>query len=61
MHVDDLVDAYVHVLDDPGVVDAEVFVIADDQRPAGLDVPRAAVCAVGWTGGIAVEPRRRVA
>jgi nucleoside-diphosphate-sugar epimerase len=38
------------------VLDREVFVIADDQRLTALDVQRAAVRAVGFTGEIRLEP-----
>jgi nucleoside-diphosphate-sugar epimerase len=55
VHVDDLAEAYVRVLDNPAAVDGEVFVIADDQRMAALDVQRAAVRAAGYTGGITLE------
>ncbi|SEP73437.1 NAD-dependent epimerase/dehydratase family protein [Lentzea albida] len=54
VHVDDLADAYVRVLDrEPA---GEVFVIADDQRLAALDVQRVAVRAAGFTGEIRLEP-----
>ncbi|USX49992.1 NAD(P)-dependent oxidoreductase [Lentzea sp. HUAS12] len=54
VHVDDLADAYVRVLDrEPA---GEVFVIADDQRMTALDVQRAAVRAAGFTGEIRLEP-----
>ncbi|WP_328498623.1 NAD-dependent epimerase/dehydratase family protein [Streptomyces sp. NBC_00414] len=55
IHVDDLADAYVRVLDNPAAVDGEVFVVADDQRLSALDMQRVAVSAAGWTGGIAEE------
>ncbi|GAA2703260.1 NAD-dependent epimerase/dehydratase family protein [Actinoplanes palleronii] len=54
VHVDDLAEAYVRVLDNPAAVDGEVFVIADDQRVAALDVQRVAVRAAGWAGEIAL-------
>lgn len=54
VHVDDLAEAYVRVLDrEPA---GEVFVIADDQRLTALDVQRAAVRAAGFTGEIRLEP-----
>ncbi|MFJ1750885.1 NAD-dependent epimerase/dehydratase family protein [Streptomyces sp. NPDC088116] len=55
VHVDDLADAYVRILDNPAAVDGETFVIADDQRLAALDMQRTAVRAVGYTGEIALE------
>ncbi|MEV5432609.1 NAD(P)-dependent oxidoreductase [Streptomyces sp. NPDC052701] len=56
VHVDDLADAYVRILDNPAAVDGEVFVIADDQRLRALDVQRVAVRAAGYTGEITLEP-----
>lgn len=54
VHVDDLADAYVRVLDrEPA---GEVFVIADDQRMTALEVHRAAVRAAGFTGETRLEP-----
>ncbi|MFD5824076.1 NAD-dependent epimerase/dehydratase family protein [Lentzea sp. NPDC060358] len=54
VHVDDLAEAYVRVLDrEPA---GEVFVIADDQRMTALDVQRVAVRAAGFTGEIRLEP-----
>ncbi|QFZ18621.1 NAD-dependent epimerase/dehydratase family protein [Saccharothrix syringae] len=54
VHVDDLAEAYVRVLDrEPA---GEVFVIADDQRLTALDVQRVAVRAAGFTGEIRLEP-----
>ncbi|WP_367124298.1 NAD-dependent epimerase/dehydratase family protein [Streptomyces phytohabitans] len=55
VHVDDLADAYVRVLDDPTAVDGEVFVVADDQRTRALDLQYAAVRAAGWAGEVARE------
>ncbi|NGO14370.1 NAD-dependent epimerase/dehydratase family protein [Streptomyces sp. HC44] len=55
VHVDDLADAYVRILDNPTAVDGEVFVVADDQRLAALDVQRVAVRAAGYTGEITLE------
>ncbi|MFD4118223.1 NAD-dependent epimerase/dehydratase family protein [Streptomyces niveus] len=55
VHVDDLADAYVRILDNPTAVDGEVFVIADDQRLTALDMQYAAVRAAGHTGEIALE------
>ncbi|MCZ4513070.1 NAD(P)H-binding protein, partial [Streptomyces sp. ActVer] len=55
VHVDDLADAYVRILDNPAAVDGETFVIADDQRLAALDMQRTAVRATGHTGEIALE------
>lgn len=54
VHVDDLADAYVRILDNPSAVDGETFVIADDQRPAALDMQHTAVRAAGHTGEIAL-------
>ncbi|MET7296229.1 NAD-dependent epimerase/dehydratase family protein [Streptomyces griseoloalbus] len=56
VHVDDLADAYVRILDNRTSLDGEVFVIADDQRLRVLDMQRAAVRAVGYTGDISLEP-----
>ncbi|MBP2048376.1 hypothetical protein J2Z21_001300 [Streptomyces griseochromogenes] len=36
VHVDDLADAYVRILDNPAAVDGETFVIADEQRLKAL-------------------------
>ncbi|MFF9206545.1 NAD-dependent epimerase/dehydratase family protein [Streptomyces sp. NPDC014986] len=55
VHVDDLADAYVRILDNPAAVDKETFVIADDQRLSALDMQRTAVRAVGYTGEIMLE------
>lgn len=55
IHVDDLADAYVRILDHPAAVDGEVFVIADDQRLAALDVQRTAVRAAGHPGEIRLD------
>ncbi|MFF3707958.1 NAD-dependent epimerase/dehydratase family protein [Streptomyces phaeochromogenes] len=55
VHVDDLADAYVRILDNPTAVDGETFVIADDQRLRALDVQQTAVRAVGFTGEITLE------
>jgi nucleoside-diphosphate-sugar epimerase len=55
VHVDDLADAYVRILDNPAAVDGETFVIADDQRLTALDIQRTAVRAAGHTGEIALE------
>ncbi|MFE9680657.1 NAD-dependent epimerase/dehydratase family protein [Streptomyces sp. NPDC006285] len=55
VHVDDLADAYVRVLDNPAAVDGEIFVIADDQRLSALDMQRVAVRTAGHTGEITLE------
>ncbi|MCX4586064.1 NAD(P)-dependent oxidoreductase [Streptomyces sp. NBC_01481] len=55
VHVDDLAQAYVGILDNPAIVDGETFVIADEQRLRALDVPYAAVRAAGYTGEISLE------
>lgn len=55
VHVDDLADAYVRILDNPAAADGEVYVIADDQRLTALDMQHAAVRAAGYTGEIALE------
>ncbi|SEP65292.1 NAD dependent epimerase/dehydratase family protein [Lentzea xinjiangensis] len=55
VHVDDLAEAYVRILDRPSAVDGEVFVIADDQRMPALEVQRVAVRAAGYDGEIALE------
>ncbi|MFC8662383.1 NAD-dependent epimerase/dehydratase family protein [Streptomyces sp. NPDC057199] len=55
VHVDDLADAYVRILDNPAAVDGEVFVVADDQRVAALDMQRIAVRAAGYTGEVTLE------
>jgi len=52
VHVDDLADAYVRILEKPAAVDGEVFVVADDQRLTALDVQRTAVRAAGYAGEI---------
>ncbi|MEV6957455.1 NAD(P)-dependent oxidoreductase [Streptomyces sp. NPDC051183] len=52
IHVDDLADAYVRILDNPAAVDGETFVIADDQRLTALDMQYSAVRAAGYTGEI---------
>ncbi|MFI1761444.1 NAD-dependent epimerase/dehydratase family protein [Streptomyces sp. NPDC020800] len=54
VHVDDLADAYVRILDHPAAVDGETFVIADEQRLKALDVQREAVRAAGYGGEIAL-------
>ncbi|MFG3289169.1 NAD-dependent epimerase/dehydratase family protein [Streptomyces sp. NPDC048179] len=56
IHVDDLADAYVRILDNPTAVDGEVFVLADDQRLRVLDVQRLVLHAAGLTGDISLEP-----
>ncbi len=55
VHVDDLADAYVRILERPSAVDGEVFVIADDQRLAALEVQQAALRAAGYGGEVALE------
>ncbi|WP_326732377.1 NAD-dependent epimerase/dehydratase family protein [Streptomyces phaeochromogenes] len=55
VHVDDLADAYVRILDNPTAVDGETFVIADDQRLRSLDIQQTAVRAAGFTGEITLE------
>ncbi|WP_033329081.1 NAD-dependent epimerase/dehydratase family protein [Streptomyces yerevanensis] len=55
VHVDDLADAYVRILDNPVSVDGEVFVVADDQRLTALDVQRVALRAAGYAGEITLE------
>jgi nucleoside-diphosphate-sugar epimerase len=55
VHVDDLADAYVRILDNPAAVDGEVFVVADDQRLPALDMQRVVVRAAGYTGEIILE------
>lgn len=55
IHVDDLAEAYVRILDNPAAVNGEVFVIADDQRLTALDMQRAAVRAAGYTGEITLD------
>ncbi|WP_329555047.1 NAD-dependent epimerase/dehydratase family protein [Streptomyces sp. NBC_00696] len=55
VHVDDLADAYVRILDNPAAVEGETFVIADDQRLTALDMQRTAIRAAGHTGEIALE------
>ncbi|MEV1077297.1 NAD-dependent epimerase/dehydratase family protein [Streptomyces sp. NPDC050211] len=52
VHVDDLADAYVRILDNPTAVDGDVFVVADDQRLPALDMQHVAVRAAGYTGEI---------
>ncbi|GAA0996854.1 NAD-dependent epimerase/dehydratase family protein [Streptomyces rhizosphaericus] len=54
VHVDDLADAYVRILEQPEALDGEVFVIADDQRLTALDMQYTAVRAAGFTGEIAL-------
>ncbi|MFD9705168.1 NAD-dependent epimerase/dehydratase family protein [Lentzea sp. NPDC059081] len=54
VHVDDLADAYVRILDRGA--ENEVFVIADDQRLPAAEVQRIAVSAAGFTGQIRLEP-----
>lgn len=56
VHVDDLAEAYVRVLENPAAVDGEVFVIADDQRLRTLDVQRSVIGAAGCTEEIGLEP-----
>jgi nucleoside-diphosphate-sugar epimerase len=55
VHVDDLADAYVRILDNPTDVHGEVFVIADDQRLTALDMQRIAVRAAGYNGDITLD------
>jgi nucleoside-diphosphate-sugar epimerase len=55
VHVDDLADAYVRILDNPTAADGEVFVIADDQRLTALHMQYAAVRAAGYTGDVILE------
>lgn len=55
VHVDDLAQAYVRILDNPAIVDGETFVVADEQRLRALDVQYAAVRAAGHTGEISLE------
>ncbi|MER6385866.1 NAD-dependent epimerase/dehydratase family protein [Streptomyces sp. NPDC001250] len=56
VHVEDLADAYVRILDNPAAVNGETFVIADEQRLPALDVQTAAVRAAGHAGEIALAP-----
>ncbi|MFD7057606.1 NAD-dependent epimerase/dehydratase family protein [Streptomyces mirabilis] len=56
VHVDDLAEAYVRILDNPAAVDGGVFVIADDQPLKLLDVQRLALRAAGYVGEITFEP-----
>ncbi|SDT65021.1 NAD-dependent epimerase/dehydratase family protein [Actinoplanes derwentensis] len=55
IHVDDLAEAYVRILDNPAAVDGEVFVVADDQSLTTLDMQRVAVRAAGYTGEITLD------
>jgi nucleoside-diphosphate-sugar epimerase len=55
VHVDDLAEAYVRILDNPRAVEGEVFVIADDQRLTALDMQRVAARAAGYMGDIALH------
>lgn len=55
LHVSDLAAAYGRLLAHPGL-DREVFCLADDHQPRGLDVARAAAQAAGFTGPVEVGP-----
>ena len=56
IHVADLAEAYRLVAEaDEGVVDGEIFHLADDHRPRSLDVMRACLDAVGYQGDIRFE------
>ncbi|WP_033342976.1 NAD-dependent epimerase/dehydratase family protein [Catenuloplanes japonicus] len=56
VHVDDLADVYVRILDDPSAFDGDAFMVADDQRLTALEMQRTAVRAAGWTGEIMLAP-----
>ncbi|MFB7509159.1 NAD-dependent epimerase/dehydratase family protein, partial [Streptomyces broussonetiae] len=38
VHVDDLADAYVRILDNPRAVDERTFAVTDDQSISALDM-----------------------
>jgi nucleoside-diphosphate-sugar epimerase len=52
VHIDDLADAYVKVIEAGAKVADEIFCIADEQRLKCLDVFTACVRAAGYTGDI---------
>lgn len=55
LHVSDLADAYCRLLAHPAL-DREVFCLADDHQPRGLDVAHAAAQAAGFPGPVEVGP-----
>jgi nucleoside-diphosphate-sugar epimerase len=56
IHIADLAEAYRLVVEaDEGVVDSEIFHLADERRPRSLDVMRACVDAAGYKGDIRFE------
>jgi nucleoside-diphosphate-sugar epimerase len=56
VHIDDLAEAYVKVIEAGAKVADEIFCIADEQRLKCLDVFTACVRAAGYNGDIKKEP-----
>ena len=52
VHVADLAQAYVRVVENSAVLDKEVFCIAEEQRPKCLDIAKACMKAAGYDGEI---------
>ena len=55
VHVGDLARAYVQIAETPGVLDREVFCLANEQRPTCLEVMQACLKAAGYEGEISFE------
>lgn len=56
VHVSDLADAYLRLVEHSEPLDREIFCLADDQQPLCFDVATAAARAAGFTGEIGVGP-----
>ena len=55
VHVGDLASAYVQIAETPGILDREVFCLANEQRPTCLEVMRACLKAAGYEGEVSFE------
>jgi nucleoside-diphosphate-sugar epimerase len=56
IHIDDLADAYLRVVEAGPAVEGEVYFLADEQRPQCVDVMRACVAAAGYAGEVGFGP-----
>jgi len=59
VHIHDLADAYVRIVEAGPVVDGEIFCLADEQRPRCLEVMTAVCVRPGFRGTSSSSRRRR--
>ena len=56
VHVSDLANAYLRLVEHSEPLDKEIFCLADDQQPLCFDVATAAARAAGFTGEVGIGP-----